>query len=167
MKKWQLALVGLALVGGVFLWHWYKVPKYINGDAATDFAAQLADGSTARLSDLRGKYVVLQFWGSWCGPCRRENPGLAALYQKYHARGFEIFSVGIEQNRERWLRAIEADGMAWRYHAVEIGDFDGPIARQYRVWQIPSTWLINPEGGIIGTNLSPEQMDKMLAERIR
>lgn len=165
MNKWLIALAVL-LVGGVFLWYRYKVPKYINGEQAADFSAQLADGSTARLSDLRGKYVLLHFWGSWCGPCRKENPELVALYQKHHAQGFDVFSVGIEQNMARWQKAIVSDSLAWRHHTVEIGDFDGSIAKLYRVWQIPSTWLIDPEGRIVGTNLLPSQMDKVLGDKL-
>ncbi len=164
-KKWLLPLAALLLAAAA-AWYWFKVPKFVNGEHAADFSALLADGSTARLSELRGQYVLLQFWGSWCGPCRAENQALAPLYRKFHDRGFEVFSVGIEAQRGRWLRAIESDSLAWRFHTVEPVDFSGPIAKQYGVRQIPATWLIDPKGTIIGVNLSPEKMDALLTARL-
>lgn len=149
-----------------FVWYRYRQPNFIMGDKAPDFEVTLLDGEKARLSDLRGRYVLLQFWGSWCGPCRAENPALAALYAQYHERGFEVFSIGIEQRPEAWKRAIAADGMAWRYHAMEDQDFTGGQARQYNIHSIPTTFLLNPEGVISGVNLTPEEIGKTLAERL-
>ena len=163
----KYALVVLLILLLAFAWHRYRQPNFIMGDAAPDFEVTLQSGDKARLSDLRGRYVLLQFWGSWCGPCRAENPALAALYAQYHDRGFEVFSIGIEQRREAWERAIAADGMAWRYHAMEDQDFNGGQARQYNITSIPTTFLLNPEGVIAGVNLTPEQIGKTLAARLR
>ena len=161
----KYALLALLLLLA-FAWYRYRQPNFIMGDAAPDFEVTLQSGDKARLSDLRGRYVLLQFWGSWCGPCRAENPALAALYAQYHDRGFEVFSIGIEQRREAWERAIAADGMAWRYHAMEDQDFNGGQARQYNITSIPTTFLLNPEGVIAGVNLTPEQIGKTLAARL-
>lgn len=150
----------------LFVWYKYRQPRFIAGDRAPDFEAALADGQKARLSDLKGKYVLLHFWGSWCGPCRAENPALAEIYQKYGGRGFEVFSIGIEQNPKAWQRAIEYDSLAWRYHVMESADFGGGAAKLYNIKAIPATFLINPVGDIMGVNLSPEQIEKMLAERL-
>ncbi len=161
----KYALVAILLLLA-FAWYRYRQPNFIMGDAAPDFEVALQSGEKARLSDLRGRYVLLQFWGSWCGPCRAENPALAALYVQYHERGFEVFSIGIEQRRDAWERAIATDGMAWKYHAMEDQDFTGGQARQYNITSIPTTFLLNPEGVIAGVNLTPEQMGKTLAARL-
>lgn len=156
--------IGLVLLVAVlaYLFYRYRQPRFIAGEKAPEFTTTLANGETIRFSDLSGKYVLLQFWGSWCGPCRAENPQLVRLYQKYHNQGLEIFSVGIEQNPRAWQITMTTDGMIWPYHTMESGKFDGPLARLFNIHSIPSTFLINPEGVIMGVNLDPRQMDKML-----
>ncbi len=160
--------IGLLLLGAVlaFLFYRYRQPRFVAGEKAPDFAATLADGKTVRLSDLRGHYVLLQFWGSWCGPCRAENPHLRELYRKYQPQGFEIFSIGIEQNRQRWLNAIENDGMVWPYHTVEMNQFTGDLPALFNIHSIPATFLVNPDGVIMGVNLAPDQIDRMLREAL-
>jgi peroxiredoxin len=159
-----LPLVVLFL--GVFAWYQYRKPSVSAGEMAPDFEAVAPDGRTARLSDLRGQYVLLQFWGSWCGPCRQENPELVRLYETYKSRNFTLFSIGIEQNLQAWQRAIQADGLLWPHHYATNERFDHPAARLYNVKSIPSTFLINPEGRIMGVNLTPAQMDRMLGQVI-
>lgn len=153
-------VIALALIA--LLYYRYRQPRFIAGEKAPDFSVALSNGQTTRLSDLKGKYVLLQFWGSWCGPCRAENPYLAALYHRYHDRGFEIFSIAIEQNPAAWQRAIQQDGLEWTYHAVELNQFSGPVARLFNIKSIPATFLINPDGVIMGVNLPPSQIQKML-----
>ena len=166
-KSTLLRLGAVALVAVlVFSWYRYRQPRFIAGDHAPDFEVTLADGQSARLSDVKGKYVLLHFWGSWCGPCRAENPALAAIYQQYNGQGFEVFSIGIERNPDAWRRAIQRDGLAWRYHAIETGDFAGSTSKLFNIKAIPATFLINPDGDIMGVNLSPEQIEKTLAERL-
>ena len=166
MKKTVLLRLGALVVaaGLLFAWYKYRQPRFIAGETAPDFEVSLADGQKARLSDLKGKYVLLQFWGSWCGPCRAENPHLAAIYARYRNAGFEIFSIGIENSALAWKKAIERDSLVWRHHAMESGEFDGGVARQYNIKVIPSTFLINPDGDIMGVNLAPEQIEKMLSQ---
>lgn len=161
----RVGLAVLAIAAAAFAWYQYRTPRYVVGDIAPDFEVTLADNSRAKLSDLRGKYVLLQFWGSWCGPCRRENPHLLALYQKYAPQGFEVFSIGIEQNPTAWARAIQQDGMAWRYHSADFRSFEGSLATNFNVKSIPATFLIDPSGTIIGVNLESRQMDKLLGQR--
>ena len=156
--------IGLVLVLalGAFLYYRYRQPRFIAGEKAPDFSVTLLNGQAARLSDLRGHYVLLQFWGSWCGPCRAENMSLAALYQRYHPQGFEVFSVAIEQNPQAWQHAIDADGINWKYHTAEFGEFNGPVAQLYNIHAIPTTFLINPDGMIMGVNQTPLQIQKTL-----
>lgn len=161
------SLVLLSLLAIVaFVAYKYRMPRFVAGEKAPDFEVGLLSGERAKLSDLKGKYVLLQFWGSWCGPCRRENPELVSLYQKYHERGFEIFSIALEQNPRAWQYAIAQDGLVWKYHAMESVEFDGGRAKQYNIKSIPATFLLNAEGVIMGVNLKPIYMDKMLAEKL-
>ncbi len=162
---WTLIIVAAVLVGA-FFWYKSRQPRFGVGELAPDFTAVLADGSAAKRSDLRGKMVLLHFWGSWCGPCRAENPHLVELYHKYHDKGFDIFSIGVETNTTAWQKAIERDGLIWPRHSVDTAKFGGAIARQYNVHSIPATFLILPNGVIAGVNLSPNQMDKMLSEQL-
>lgn len=165
MGKTNIVLLAVAVLA-VAVWYWSRRPSHGAGDRAADFTAQLADGRTVHLSDLKGQFVLLQFWGSWCGPCRAENPQLLNLYLKYHEKGFEIFSVGIERDPRSWRRAMEQDRMIWSWHTSDFKDFDNPIARLYNVKSIPMTFLINREGVIIGVDLQPQMLDKMLSEAL-
>jgi len=150
---------------GYMVWE-YRQPNFSHGDAIPDISITLSNGQQAKLSDLRGKYVLLQFWGSWCGPCRQENPELLRLYKKYHEKGFEIFSIGIEYNEGAWRNALKNDQMEWPYHSMESADFGGPLATQFNIKSIPTTFLLNPEGVIMGVSLPPDYLDKMLSEKL-
>lgn len=166
-KSFLLRIGAIVLVVAMILgWYKYRQPRYIAGDAAPDFEVTLADGQKARLSDLKGKYVLLHFWGSWCGPCRSENPHLAEIYKKYGGQEFEIFSIGIERNPAAWRRAIQEDELVWPYQAMESADFSGGVSGLYNIKTIPATFLINPDGDIMGVKLSPEQIEKTLSERL-
>lgn len=157
------AAVILAIVFGIWK---YRQPRFSGGDKASDFTVKLINGNEARLSDLKGKYVLLQFWGSWCGPCRQENLYLYELYKKYHERGFEIFSVGLETQERYWRNAIQVDRLIWPYHTMESASFDGPVAKLYNIKSIPATFLLNPDGVIMGVNLAPDYLNKMLSEKL-
>ncbi|MCB0528286.1 MAG: TlpA family protein disulfide reductase [Lewinellaceae bacterium] len=168
MNNSTLMRIGLLLLAAVFVFAWYRYrqPRFRAGEQAPELEITLIDGRKAHLSDLRGHYTLLHFWGSWCGPCRAENPQLVRIYRKYHPDGFEIFSVGIEQREAAWRSAIEKDGLIWPYHAMESRDFDGGATSLFNVKSIPSTFLLNPEGDIIGVNLLPEQIEHLLAEKL-
>jgi len=163
LRNGLIALAFLVIAFGVWK---YRQPSFRGGDKAPEIDVELMDGQRAKLSDLKGKYVLLQFWGSWCGPCRRENPYLIQLYNKYHDKGFEIFSIGIEPSRDSWLSAMKNDGMIWRYHTMESINFDGPLAKKFNIKSIPTTFLLNPEGVIMGVSLSPDYLEKMLSEKL-
>lgn len=150
----------------------YLKPKNITGDKAIEFSGKMPDGGEFSLSDLKGKYVVLDFWGSWCGPCRQASPHLVSLYDQYkdakfkEANGFEIVSVALERNRSNWLNAIEADQLHWPYHIMESSSFDSPATNAYTVKQIPTKFLINPEGVIMAVDPSIAEITKLLDARL-
>jgi thiol-disulfide isomerase/thioredoxin len=163
--KQTAILAGLVLLVA-FAWYWYRTPRFVAGETAPDIELNLANGQKASLSALRGQYTILQFWGSWCGPCRAENPFLVQLYDRYQSKGLAIVSIGIERNAESWQRAIQNDGLRWPAHTMESGDFDGPLARQFNIRSIPATFLLNPEGHIMGVNLRQEQLERMIREKL-
>ncbi len=113
---------------------------------------------TLSLSELRGKYVLVDFWGSWCRPCRIEHPNLRRAYRIYKKKGFEIFQVALEQNKEDWKNTLREDKLYWKYQVSELNYMQSKVARLYKVQSIPSNYLIDPEGKIVGHNLYGENL---------
>jgi thiol-disulfide isomerase/thioredoxin len=152
---------------------YYLKPKNISGEKAIELRGQLPDGSPFKLSDLKGKYVLIDFWGSWCGPCRAASPQLKSLYNRFQnqdftdASGFEILSVGIEQSKANWENAIRSDQLNWPYHLMEQGYFDSPQVKAYNVKQIPTKFLVNPNGIIMSVDPSFEEIAKLLGARLK
>ncbi|MCO6493426.1 MAG: TlpA family protein disulfide reductase [Phaeodactylibacter sp.] len=178
MKITFNTVLNILLAGVIVLFisrHFYKQPGFVNGEPAPDFTATTIGGEPFQLSALRGQYVLLDFWGSWCGPCRKENPALAQVYAQYQnarfkgAEGFAIVSIGIEENEGRWRRAIERDGLRWPYHILDKASslrfFDSELARQFSVREVPTKYLLNEKGVIIAVNPSAEELGRLLEER--
>ena len=133
-----------------------KVDEKIGpGKIAPEIIVTGIDGKELKLSDLKGKVVLIDMWASWCGPCRRENPNVVKAYNKYNKDGFEVFSVSFDKPgmKARWLAAIQQDGLTWSYHGSELKGFNNQAARDYSVRGIPFTCLIDAEGKIIKTGL--------------
>jgi peroxiredoxin len=133
------------------------------GGTAPDFTQKTPEGEELSLSDLRGKVVLLDFWASWCGPCRRENPNVVKVYEKYKDKGFEILGISLDRSRERWLKAIEQDGLTWK-HVSDLKYWSNAVAKQYNVRSIPHTILLDEEGKIIARNLRGKRLEQALAE---
>ena len=149
----------------------YQMPKFDDGEVAPGFQAQLINGDAFTLSDLNGSYVLLDFWGSWCGPCRKENPNLVNLHNAFNgksftdAKGFEIVSVAIETNEKRWKSAIQKDKLNWPHHIVQLDRFKGPIAKEYGVREIPTKYLLDTKGEILMVNPSFDKLTTFLQEK--
>ncbi|MCB0638618.1 MAG: TlpA family protein disulfide reductase, partial [Lewinella sp.] len=167
LRRYGWVIVLLLAAGWFIGRYFYFMPKYTNGVDAPVFNATLANGQPFALEDLRGNYVLLDFWGSWCPPCRAQNPALRKLYDDYQSvtfpdgARFNVVSVAIERDSARWQRAIAQDDLHWPYHIMQqtasLHFFDAPIANQYGIRQVPSSYLIDPQGQIIGVNMEPGQ----------
>jgi len=117
-----------------------------------------------KLSDLKGKVVLIDFWASWCGPCRKENPNVVKTYEKYKADGFTIMSVSLDTDREKWLAAIKQDNLTWPNHVSDLKGWSSKVGRMYEVGSVPFTVLIDREGRIIKVNLRGEALEKELSK---
>lgn len=124
------------------------------GSIAPDFSAKTPEGEELALSDVmkQGKYTLIDFWAAWCGPCRRENPNLVNLYEKYHDKGLEIIGVSLDKTEAEWLGAIEKDKLTW-HQISNLNFWDDPIAKQYQIRAIPASFVIDSEGNIVGKDL--------------
>lgn len=134
------------------------------GAVAPEIALPGIDGDTIRLSSTRGKYVLLDFWASWCSPCRQENPNLVKYYKQYHNRGFEIFQVSLDNNREDWLKGIQDDHLGAWLHCGDMQYWNSPVVEQYHIQGIPMNFLLDKEGKIIAKNLRGPVLGEKLAE---
>ncbi len=140
-----------------------KISAFSIGGQAPDFEQKSPDGKDIKLSDFRGKVLLVDFWASWCGPCRRENPRLVATYNKYKEEGFEILGVSLDRDRNRWIGAIEKDGLLWP-QVSDLKYWQNEVAVLYNVKSIPHTILLNEDGKIIARNLRGTSLEEKLAE---
>lgn len=136
------------------------------GTKALDFTQTDTSGKKITLSQFKGKYVLLDFWASWCRPCRMENPNVVAAYNQYKNKNFTILSVSLDQDKDNWLNAIKADHLTWT-HVSDLQFWSNEAAKLYRVESIPQNYLIDPNGTIIAKNLRGDELEAKLREVLK
>ena len=129
-----------------------------------DIVSKTPEGGDLSLSELRGKYVLVDFWASWCGPCRKENPNVVRLYKKYRKKNFTVFSVSLDQEGANWKQAIQKDELIWPNHVSDLMGWNSAVVTLFNIQGIPYTVLVNPEGKIIGVNLRGQELEDRLIE---
>lgn len=153
----------------------YTNTKINVGSNAPELAYANPDGKTIKLSEInKGRYVLIDFWASWCGPCRASNPGLVGLYKEYSAKkfkdaknGFTVLNVSLDQSKDKWVEAIKKDGLVWANHMSDLKGWNSTAAATYGIEFVPQAFLVGPNGKVIGKyNRSEEaraDLDKYLA----
>lgn len=131
------------------------------GQPAPDFTIPTIDGKTTSLKNFRGKYLLIDFWASWCAPCREENPNVVQAYNQFKNRNFTILGISLDKDKNAWEQAVKQDGLTWQ-HASELADFDGKIVRLYQIEAIPSSFLVDPKGKIIARDLRGDELTSFL-----
>lgn len=159
----QLKPAALKSVYGKQLTQYRTIAARTAIGAIPAFTQADTSGKPVSLQSFRGKYVLVDFWASWCGPCRKENPFLVAAYKKYHAKGFEVLGVSLDDKKDRWLKAIAADGLPWQ-QVSDLKGWKNDLAVRYGIRSIPTNFLVDREGRIIAKNLRGKALEEKLAE---
>lgn len=143
------------------------------GNKAPEIEQANPQGATVKLSSFKGKLVLIDFWASWCGPCRLENPAVVSAYGKYHeskfknGNGFEILSVSLDSNKDAWIKAIEKDKLIWPHHVSDLAGWNNAVAIRYGVNTIPTNVLIDGNGIIIAKNLRGEALEQAIQVNLK
>ncbi len=143
------------------------------GQKAPELKYKSPNGNEIALSSLRGKYVLIDFWASWCGPCRRENPNVVKAYQKFKDKtfkdgdGFTVYGVSLDVNKDQWKDAIRIDKLEWPYHVSDLKAWQSQAARTYKVNGIPTNFLIDGNGVIVAKNLRGTSLERELKKHLK
>jgi peroxiredoxin len=135
-------------------------------DFAADFTQKDTFGKDVKVSDFKGNYILIDFWASWCAPCRSEIPDFIKVYENYHSKGFQILGVSLDKKKEMWFGAIQKDKIPWK-NVSDLKGWTSSAARTYKIVSLPNNILIDPSGKIIAKNLDSEMLNLKLKEHYR
>jgi peroxiredoxin len=138
-----------------------KVKPISIGHKAPEFTVNGIDGNPIKLSDYKGKYVMIDFWASWCQPCRQENPNVVKQYNIFKGKGFNILGVSLDKGKPEWQKAINDDKLTWA-HGSDLNGFEGPTEALYHIEAIPSNFIIDPQGNIVAKNITGGDLEAFL-----
>jgi peroxiredoxin len=136
------------------------------GSAMPDFTQNDQNGKPVRLSSFKGKYVLVDFWASWCGPCRAENPNLVKEYNTFKSKNFTILSVSLDNSKDKWLDAIKKDGLTWT-HVSDLKYWQNEVAVQFGIQSIPASFILDPAGKIIAKDLRGADLGAFLSKNLK
>ena len=176
--KYRNLIIAVIVLGCIafityYFYDYYKIPDSPEGNRVTELSYPDPNGNQIPLSSLKGNIVLIDFWASWCMPCRAENPHLVQVYDKFHAArfkdadGFEVYSISFDVNRERWISAIQQDRLRWRNHVSDLHGWSSDAAVRFNVRSIPANILIDETGMIIGRNLTASEIEHALEKRLQ
>ena len=152
--KWKL-FVSVLLAVNITVSAWAQPPV---GSKVPEIELPAANGTLVKLSSLKGKVVLIDFWASWCGPCRQSMPALKNVYKKYKAKGLEIYGISLDQNQAAWSKALREDGTPW----LHVIDTEGGTARKWGIQYIPTSFLLDKDGKLIAVNAEAAQLKAYL-----
>jgi len=139
--------------------------KFLIGTKAPEFTQADTNGVAITLTSLQGKYVLIDFWASWCKPCRAQNPSLLRLYQKYKDKGFTILGISLDSKKDAWLKAIHNDKLEWQ-QVSDLNLWNNAVAKQYKITSVPQNYLLDTRGVIIGKNLNEDELNEVLEKEL-
>ncbi len=157
-------LISIAFIGTFSFFGAWAQPS--TGDMAPEVILSNTNGEPVSLQSFKGKVVLIDFWASWCGPCRYSNKRMAPVYEKYKPNGFEIFAISIDENKNAWKKAIAADNIHW-IQVNDAGGWQAPVAQKWGIDQIPTSFLLDKEGRVVAIDPSEEKLISLLKKLLK